>query len=185
VLLHGSRQVASWLIFDVGQKMKRVFLTFLLSLAGCATRPPSWEFKPPDGISAAHAEEFAAFLKKIGPAWEKNLVAIRSQPKFGTSLVLVLVPDKERKLRVDRIEDVSDGIEKNSIWAAVEATRQAVSMIQFSEALFAELAQRGEVRISFHYRDEEKPNQSLEPTSPSVTSRADARLAPAGAAAHL
>ena len=30
-----------------------------------------------------------------------------------------------------------------------------------------------------------RPNQSPEPTSPSVTSRADARLAPAGAVAHL
>jgi hypothetical protein len=29
------------------------------------------------------------------------------------------------------------------------------------------------------------PNQSLEPTSPSVTDRADARSAPAGAVAHL
>ena len=32
---------------------------------------------------------------------------------------------------------------------------------------------------------ETRPNQSLEPTPTSVTSRADARLAPAGAVAHL
>jgi hypothetical protein len=34
-------------------------------------------------------------------------------------------------------------------------------------------------------RLKERANQSLEPTSPSVTDRADARSAPAGAVAHL
>jgi hypothetical protein len=39
--------------------------------------------------------------------------------------------------------------------------------------------------VSHLLPESKEPNQSLEPTSPSVTIRADARLAPAGAVAHL
>jgi hypothetical protein len=49
-----------------------------------------------------------------------------------------------------------------------------------------ELLQAGDsaTRVSYTLAIKE-PNQSLEPTSPSVTPRADARVAPAGAVAHL
>jgi hypothetical protein len=50
-------------------------------------------------------------------------------------------------------------------------------------ALEAVIASRQKIRQSI-FRVK-RPNQSLEPTSPSVTDRADARSAPAAAVAHL
>ena len=124
-----------------------------LVIAGCLSsgRTGQWVITPPAGVSARDAAEFSSFLRKVDSLWNRKLVDIRSKPRSGTSLVLVLVPEEGRRLRVDRIEDVTDGIEKNSVWAAVDAVRVTTSEIQFSEDLFAEFSKRGDVRLHFNY----------------------------------
>ena len=129
-------------------KLASIFFAALL-LGGCATPSSSWVMLAPN--EAASSKELVEFLSKISAEWNRVLGKSRVVPKEGTSVTLIVTMGEDGKLKVARIEGVTDGAQKESVMAAVEAVQKVSSKWTISRERFAEIEKSGEWRLAFNY----------------------------------
>ena len=128
-----------------------LYLGIALASGGCATVDPvsSWVMVAPGSESAP--KEFVGFLSKVSTEWNRALIRTRASIEPGIAVSLIVVMGGDGKLKVDRIEGVTDGAQKEGVMAAVLGVQEVTQKFSMSADQFSNVAPSGEWRLSFNY----------------------------------